>query len=294
MDLLPLIEAYTRHLAEDLHRSPATVGGARAELGLLVRRSIPLDHDALAAHLSRLPDGRPLAASTRNRRLAILRGFVMFLVKRREIALSPLLGIRRAKLPRRTTQTVGTRDLSLIIAALLTDPASWRRTRDATLLLLFYYTGLRLAEVARLGAHQVDFAAGVLRSAVRKGGDTTDVVLHPCLATQLAAWMRARGDCASTSLFARANSRPLSPRSIQLRIARMGEKAGLTITLHPHALRHAHATGLLRVGVATAIIQQSMNHHALATTELYLHGDIEMVRAAVDKLPPLPVVGSRT
>ena len=70
----------------------------------------------------------------------------------------------------------------------------------------------------------------------------------------------------------------------------MGQRAGLGVALHPHALRHAHATGLLRVGVATAIIQQSMNHHALATTELYLHGDLAMVRAAVEKLPALPVV----
>lgn len=292
MDLLPLIETYLRHLAQDRHRAATTVAGARDELTLLVKRGIALEPAQLSAHLTWLPDGQPLAPSTRNRRLAILRGFVRFLRDRNVLVDDPLAGVRRAKLVRRVHEALTAAQLEAIVIALLARPPSRTRTRDATLLLLLYYTGLRLTEVCRLDVNQVDLDAGVLRRAVRKGGDVTDVVLHPCLAAQLAAWLAARGPVDGSALFPRGNSDRLSTRSIQLRVRRMGRDAGLTAPLHPHALRHAHATGLLRVGVATAIIQQSMNHHALATTELYLHGDLAMVRAAVGLLPALPLVGA--
>ena len=291
MHLTPLIESYLRHLAHDLGRSPATVAGAREELTLLVKRSIPLESAALGAHLATLPGGRPLAPTTRNRRLAILRGFVRFLRDRGHLVDDPLTAIRRSRLPRRVREALATGELEALLAALARDPSTWLRTRDATLLLLLYYTGLRLTEVVRLDVDQVDLAAGVLRRATRKGGDTTDVVLHPCLARQLGAWLSARPAAPpGGALFQARNTRRLSARSIQLRVRRLGELAGLAVPLHPHALRHAHATGLLRAGVATAVIQQSMNHRSLATTELYLHGDLALLRAGVERLPALPVV----
>ena len=292
MNLPRLIESYLRHLAEALGRSPTTVAGAREELGLLVKRGITIASAALTAHLTWLPDGRLLAPTTRNRRLAILRGFVRFLQAEGLIPEDPLVGVRRAKLPRRVREAIGARELHQVLVTLLAEPRRWHRTRDATLLLLHYYTGLRLTEVARLDIDQVDLAAGVLRRAVRKGGDITDTVLHPVLASQLAIWLRVRGESGQRALFARRSSGRLSPRSIQLRLHRMGERAGLAVRLHPHLLRHAHATGLLRSGVTTAVIQQSMNHRALATTELYLHGDLELVRAGVERLPVLPVVSA--
>lgn len=291
LHLPPLITDYLRHLADDLHRAPATVAGVRDELGLIVKRSISLTREDLGAHLTRLPDGRQVAATSRNRRLTILRGFVRFLRQRGELAENPLSGVRPAKVPRRLREAVTAAEVERIVEALRCDPRGARRTRDAALLFLLYYTGLRLSEVARLNVDQVDLGAGVLRAALRKGGDRTDVMLHPRLAAQLALWLEARGTPDTRALFPAGNTRRLRVRAIQLRIQRMGEHAGLRTPLHPHALRHAHATGLLRVGVSTAVIQLSMNHHSIATTERYLHGDLGLVREALARLPSLRVVG---
>ncbi|MFZ5478331.1 MAG: tyrosine-type recombinase/integrase, partial [Myxococcota bacterium] len=205
--------------------------------------------------------------------------------------------------PRRSRSALAQADLERVVGVLLAEPPSWRRTRDGTLLLLFFYTGLRLTEAHRLDVDQVDLGGGVLRAALRKGGDVTDVVLHPCLAAQLAVWLQVRPRAQAGASFSQENeSTPagclfpaergarLSKRQIQKRLKALGEAAGLGVALHPHLLRHAHATGLLREGVATAVIQQSMNHHALATTELYLHGDLGLVRLAIARLPALPLV----
>ena len=288
----PLIDAYLRHLAEQERRAASTISGYRAELELLLRRGIAIEPAALARHLTWLPDGGgELAATTRNRRLAILRGFMRHLQGLGLLTDDPLVGVKRARVPRRTRAALTAAEIGRLVAALLSEPPSWRRSRDGTLLLLFFYSGIRLTEAYRLDVHPVDLGAGVIRDAVRKGGDVTDVVLHPCLAAQLAIWLQVRTPFAEPALFPRGNEGRLSRRPVQKRLRALGEAAGLGVPLHPHLLRHAHATGLLREGVATAIIQQSMNHHALATTELYLHGDLGLVRDAVARLPTLPLIG---
>ena len=83
-----------------------------------------------------------------------------------------------------------------------------------------------------------------------------------------------------------------SVRSIQKRLHDLGVRAGLRVPLHPHLLRHAHATGLLRHGVDLAVVQDSMNHRSLTTTAVYLHGDRTLLRGAIGRLPTVPLVGS--
>ncbi len=61
----------------------------------------------------------------------------------------------------------------------------------------------------------------------------------------------------------------------------------LRVPLHPHALRHAHATALLRQGSSTEIIRQSLSHSSIQTTQRYLHGDMDLLRTALEQLSPL-------
>lgn len=283
-----LIDRYRRHLAEHEHRAGTTVAGHVAELQVLVRRGIALEPDALARHLTWLPGGQPLSPTTRNRRLAVLRGLVRYLRAQGLLELDPLVGVKRGHVPRHVRSALTAEDVGRVMGVLVAEPPSRRRTRDATLLLLFYYTGLRLTELQRLDVHQVDLGARVLRGVRRKGGDHTDVVLHPCLVAQLRTWLAIAGRAGP--LITTDHGDRLSRRMIQKRLHELGVEAGLVVPLHPHVLRHAHATGLLREGVSTSVIQQSMNHRALATTELYLHGDLQLVQQAVDKLPVLPII----
>lgn len=51
----------------------------------------------------------------------------------------------------------------------------------------------------------------------------------------------------------------------------VGKLAGIEEPLHPHSLRHACATRMMRDGAPIAVISKFLNHKNQATTERYLH-----------------------
>jgi integrase/recombinase XerD len=165
---LPLsqaIEEYLAWLELDRHASLGTVAGYRGDL----RRfsdfaggdaGIPdiaeLDRDILRGyqrHLARLRTGpkgarRPLAISTRSRRLVALRSFLRFAA--REEWLPGDLGttIDVPKLPERLPKPLEAGDRDQLLEALPHDTLP--ELRDRALILLLLSTGARISEILRL------------------------------------------------------------------------------------------------------------------------------------------------
>jgi integrase/recombinase XerC len=85
-------------------------------------------------------------------------------------------------------------------------------------------------------------------------------------------------------LFLGIKGGPLSPRVVQLAVARLRGALGLPASVTPHALRHSFATHLMERGGDLRSIQELLGHASLSTTQLYTAVDstrlLEAYRAA--------------
>jgi site-specific recombinase XerD len=57
--------------------------------------------------------------------------------------------------------------------------------------------------------------------------------------------------------------------------------------------RHSTATELLARGASIDVVKELLGHASIRSTEAYLHPDVDALRAAVDRLGPLDMRGTR-
>ena len=146
------------------------------------------------------------------------------------------------------------------------------------MLALLYGSGLRISEA--LGLKRGDIPApgrGDAITVTGKGNKTRMVPVLPQVAQLVADYVAL---CpydlpADGPLFVGARGGPLSPRIIQLAMARLRGALGLPDTATPHALRHSFATHLLARGGDLRAIQELLGHASLSTTQIYTAVDTE-------------------
>jgi integrase len=104
--------------------------------------------------------------------------------------------------------------------------------RDATMVLLAFRHGLRVAELVALEWSQVDFTTGTLAvRRVKKGTPAT----HPLRGDEMRALRRLqRESAASPFVFTSERGAPFATAGFAKLVERAGEAAGFAFKAHPH------------------------------------------------------------
>lgn len=143
--------------------------------------------------------------------------------------------------------------------------------RDRCLLLLMFRHGLRVSELCGLRLSQVDLEERVLHVARLKRGLSTT---HPLRGDEIRAlrrWLavRAKMKVEGDALFLSERRTPLNRRTVWHLVRRYGELAGLSLSAHPHMLRHACGYELANQGADTRLIQDYLGHRNIQHTVQY-------------------------
>ncbi len=223
------------------------------------------------------------------RTLAGTRAFARFLERSGKGKVGALAAVRAPKiaktLPRPLTAAAAKRMADPDVAA-GDEREPWIHARDAAVLALLYGSGLRISEA--LGLKRADADAGDAITVTGKGRKQRMVPVLPQVQKLAADYVAlCPYDLPDDGpLFVGAKGGPLSPRVVQLAMARLRGALGLPETATPHALRHSFATHLLARGGDLRSIQELLGHASLSTTQIYTEVDAERLIAAYRSAHP--------
>ncbi len=275
-------EAYARDLRQFLSYWQVQLGHQPcvADLPLLEPR---IFRGFLASRRRQQASNRSLARS-----LSALRAFFRWLEAEGIASNRSVLSVARPKVPHGVPKPLTVPKAAALVEGGVEAGQEWIAARDTAVLLLLYGSGLRISEALGLTAGEAPSAD---RDVLRILGKGRKERVVPVLPITIAAVSRYRQLCPyplepDSALFRGAKGGPLSPRLIQLAIARVRLALGLPETATPHALRHSFATHLLSAGADLRQIQELLGHASLSTTQIYTEVDRERLLAVYEAAHP--------
>ena len=297
------INDFATHL-RDLNRSPLTIVRYSDLLRRFCRfacaelhRNIvaPSDVDKALVVLFVREGGTVVADSspaTRNSRLAALRSFFRFLAVEERLARDPTSGLQAATLPEHAPTFLTVVEFAQLCRTAEANASDFYLRRDLAILITFWNTGLRLAELLSLDLSVVDFEGEVFRSVRRKGSKVLPVHFNVDVTIALRRWLWQRREypnaATSPALFLSDRGERLSQRAVEDMVAKYAKLSGIPKHITPHVLRHSTATALIRAGNGIEVVAEILAHSSLDTTRHYVHLVGEQVHAAVATLASSP------
>jgi integrase/recombinase XerC len=283
------VQAFLGYLEGERGASVHTIRSYRADLadcaGFLARRRLgPLtDADAriVRAYLADL-HVRGLARTSIARRLAALRSFFRFLVRRGRAKSNPARDVRTPALPKRLPGHLPIDQSEALFRQPLGDDEAGRR--DRAVLELLYASGVRVAELAGLAVDDVDLREGTVR-VLGKGRKERVLPIGRRAVDALRDYLGPR-EGARGPLFRNRRGGRLSVRSFHRIVGARARAAGLTARVTPHTLRHTFATHLLDAGADLRLIQELLGHARLTTTQRYTHVSADRLVRVYDAAHP--------
>jgi integrase/recombinase XerC len=282
----PLV-AFLQYLEVEKHASVHTIRGYRQDLedfrrvlgvtGPAAMRAV--DTRAVRAYLAALHT-RGLDPTSVARKLAAVRSWWRFLVRRGIVAHNPALRIRA---PRPSRKLVSFLPIDETVA--LMDARLPRATaRDTAIVELLYASGLRVSELVGLDLDHVDFAAMTVR-VLGKGGKERIVPFGAAAGRALREHLGERG-AAGRAVFLNRRGGRLTVRSVHTIVRRRAAAVGIGRRVSPHTLRHTFATHLLDSGADLRMIQELLGHSRLSTTQRYTHVGSDQLMRIYDAAHP--------
>lgn len=266
------------------------VGGALMKLapGEIDQRIISCEAISVREFLAYLY-GQNYTKSTTARKLATLRSFYKFLIRRGVVSVNPLSTIRTPKQEKRLPKCLDLEQVQKLLDA--PGEADLLSSRDKAMLEVLYSSGIRVSELVELEMSDLDLQEGVLRVRGKGRKDRlTPIGSQAIKAVQHYFEMRAHEPkCQgpeANRVFLNKHGETLSTRSVRRKLDKYLVQAGLDPGISPHTLRHSFATHLLNNGADLRSVQELLGHQSLSTTQIYTHLSTGRVKEVYDSAHP--------
>ncbi len=242
---------------------------------------------------------RELSQAAIRLRFSALNSFYKFLMRRGLVESSPVKDVTLPKPAKRLPQFLTIDQMNALLDApmreLSVKDGTKRKVsqvpslRDRAILETIYSCGLRIGEICRMLAGEIE-PDDLVVNVHGKGKKERQVPIgRPAVEAIRLYWERlAKPPALDEPVFFASEKKrnAIYPRLVQLRLKKYLTVCGLDPTLTPHKLRHSYATHMLDAGADLRSVQEMLGHANLTTTQVYTHVTTERIKRAYDEAHP--------
>lgn len=227
-----------------------------------------------------------------NRKIATLRSYYNFLLRRKAITADPMLKIKALKTDRSLPKFVEEKPMQTMLDD-VEFSNDFAGLRDKLVLELLYGTGMRLAELIGLKIGDINLYNHTL-TVLGKRNKHRVIPVNMSLIEAIHVYLKNREEVIIENpenkdnhyLILTDNGTQAYPMFIQRLVKRYLSLVTSLEQRSPHVLRHTFATHLLNRGADLNAIKDLLGHTSLAATQVYTHNTIEKLKKVYQQAHP--------
>ena len=229
-----------------------------------------------------------ISNSSVNRKIASLKAFYKFLLKTKEIEVSPLSKHKALKTPKKIQIPFSEEELNNVLHH-VSYKEGFEGVRDKLIIDLFYTTGIRRSELIGLRLSAVDLMGANVKVLGKRNKERI-IPLLPLVVEQLKWYLNERKGLESIMdadfLFLLSSGKKLNETFVYRLINDYFSNVSEKVKRSPHMLRHTFATHMLNHGADLNSIKELLGHSSLASTQVYTHSSLAELKNVYQNAHP--------
>lgn len=290
-------DSFLEYLRSERNYSPATVESYAKDLSafqeFLEEQNPDISWAAVQADDMRewvifMMDEQKLSSASVNRKLSAMRTFYKYLRRVGRVNVNPMEKVVAPKKKRPLPYYVRESEMDRLLE-LTSEDRSFKGIRDRLILMMFYETGIRRAELLGMTDASVDLSARQLKVTGKRNKQRI-IPFGEELEKEIRAYQAVRDEAFCTHAFPTLFVTEKGMAMNESQVAKV-VKDGLSMVTtikkkSPHVLRHSFATAMLNNHADLTSIQKLLGHESVATTEIYTHVSFEELKSEYKSAHP--------
>lgn len=229
-----------------------------------------------------------ISARTVNRKIASLKSFFKFLIKREVIAKNPTSKIKSLKTQKELPSFADEKEFSAYLnSGVFVD--SFEGRRDQLVLELLYGTGIRQAELLGLKVSDINKNQSTIKVLGKRNKERV-IPISNSLMLLIEKYINEKNHVfshdQSSYLIVNRDGGQAYPMLVYRVVKKYLTDVSSLDKKSPHALRHTFATHLLNKGADLNAVKDLLGHSSLAATQVYTHNSLEKLKSVFDQAHP--------
>ena len=291
-----MVDSFFKYLQYEKRYSPKTISAYKTDIEQLTGFSKEtyqehspelLSYGIIRAWIVSLVESKMDPRSI-NRKIACLRSFYKFCLKREIIENDPMQKIRVLKTSKKLPHFVHEEDMTNLLDHVDFED-NLKGWREKLIIELFYGTGIRLSELIGLRESQVNLRDRTIKVLGKRNKERV-IPFAKNIVSLVETYMRFRNKEVDKKkhgfLFVGDSGEPMYPMMVYRLVRKYLDEFTSVEKRSPHVLRHSFATHLLNKGAEINAVKDLLGHTSLAATQVYTHNSMEKLKKVFEQAHP--------